>query len=77
MILYGGAIGDGNAHNHDNLPILSVGSGNGTLPTGRHLKFSRNTPLANLFLTMLDGMGAGAGVTKFGDSTGRLEGPRG
>ncbi len=77
MIVYGCAIGDGNAHNHDNLPIVVAGGGNGTLPTGQHLKYRRNTPLANLFLHMLDGMGAGSGVEKFGDSTGRLEGLKG
>jgi hypothetical protein len=77
MILYGCAIGDGNRHNHDNLPILVAGGGNGTLPTGQHRKYRHGTPLANLFLSMLDGMGAGAGVEKFGDSTGRLEGLKG
>jgi hypothetical protein len=77
MVLYGCAIGDGNRHNHDKLPILVAGGGNGTLSTGEHLRFARSTPLANLFLNMLDGMGAGAGVERFGDSTGRLEGLRG
>jgi hypothetical protein len=74
MVLYGCAIGDGNRHNHDELPILVAGGGNGTLKTGRHLKYRRDTPLANLFLSMLDGMGAGTGVEEFGDSRGRLAG---
>ena len=30
MIVYGSGIGDGNAHNHDNLPILLAGRGGGT-----------------------------------------------
>ncbi len=77
MILYGCAIGDGNRHNHNDLPILVAGGGNGTLPTGQHRKYPRDTPLANLFLHMLDGIGAGQGIEKFGDSTGRLEGLKG
>jgi hypothetical protein len=75
LILYGCAIGDGNAHNHDDLPILLAGGGNGTLRPGRHLKFSRNTPLANLFLNLLDGFGCR--IDKFGDSTGKLAGLKG
>ena len=34
MIVYGSGIGDGNAHNHDNLPILLAGSGGGTIAAG-------------------------------------------
>jgi hypothetical protein len=72
MIVYGGAIGDGNAHNHDDLPILLAGKGSGTLTPGRHVKFRNGTPMANLFLSMLDRLNVR--VASFGDSTGRLEG---
>ena len=69
MLVYGSGIGDGNRHNHDDLPVLLAGRGNGTLKAGRHLKYPK-TPLNNLFLSMLDRMGA---PTKaLGDSTGRL-----
>ena len=71
MIMYGCAIGDGNRHNHDNLPVLVAGSGNGKMPTNRHIKYPRNTPLANLFVSMLQGFGAKADA--FGDSTGSLK----
>ena len=71
MIMYGCAIGDGNRHNHDNLPVLVAGSGNGTMPTNRHIKYPKNTPVANLFLSMLQGFGAK--VDAFGDSTGSLK----
>jgi hypothetical protein len=71
MILYGSGIGDGNRHNHDHLPILLAGKGGGTLKTGRHLRYQQETPLTNLFLSMLDRVGAPA--DSFGDSTGRLE----
>jgi hypothetical protein len=71
MIVYGGAIGDGNAHNHDNLPILLAGGGGGTLQPGRHMKFDREVPMTNLYLSMLDRMGVPA--ERIGDSTGKLE----
>ena len=71
MLVYGCAIGDGNAHNHDNLPILVAGKGGGTIGTGRHLKLDAETPMNNLHLSMLDRMGAT--VESFGDATGRLD----
>jgi hypothetical protein len=70
MILYGSGNGDGNRHNHDELPVLVAGKGGGTLTTGRHVRYTRNTPIANLYLEMLDRMGTT--VPTFGDSTGRL-----
>ncbi|WP_406701001.1 DUF1552 domain-containing protein [Singulisphaera sp. Ch08] len=72
MIVYGSGISDGNRHNHDDLPILVAGKGGGTIQTGRHLKVANNTPLNNLYLSLLDRMGAP--VEQFGDSTGRVEG---
>ena len=72
MILYGSGIGDGNRHNHDNLPILLAGGGSRTLPPGRHLRYPKETPLTNLYLAMLEGVGAG--YDSFSDSTGVLEG---
>jgi hypothetical protein len=71
MILYGSGISDGNRHNHDELPILVAGRANGTLRTGHHLRFPKETPLTNLFVSMLDRIGAP--TDSFGDSTGRLE----
>jgi len=71
MIVYGSGLGDGNAHNHDNLPILLAGRGGGTITTGRHLTTDKGTPLNNLFLSMLDRVGAPA--DRFGDSTGKFE----
>jgi hypothetical protein len=70
MIVYGSGISDGNAHNHDNLPIVLAGRGGGTIETGRHLKFNGETPLNNLYISMLDRMGVPA--QKVGDSTGKL-----
>ena len=72
MIAYGSGNSDGNRHNHDNLPILLAGKGGGTLKTGRHVRYPKETPLNNLWLAMLDRMGAP--TEQLGDSTGVLEG---
>ena len=72
MVVYGSGLSDGNRHNHDNLPILLAGSGGGTIETGRHLRYDIETPVCNLFMSMLDRMGVDAPF--IGDSTGRLPG---
>jgi hypothetical protein len=72
MIIYGSGIGDGNAHNHDNLPILLAGRGGGSIKTSRHVRYRRETPLSNLHLALLDRMGVAQ--DKLGDSTGKLPG---
>ena len=71
MVMYGSGIGDGNRHNHDDLPIVLLGKGGGSIKTGRHLEFPRNTPLSNLYVSLLERMGVP--VDSFGDSTGRLD----
>lgn len=70
MVVYGSGIGDGNRHNHNDLPILLAGKGGGTIKTGRHVKYPTNTPLNNLYLSMLDRIGNP--VDSLGDSKGRL-----
>ena len=70
MVVYGCAIGDGNRHNHDDLPIVLAGGGGGTLNPGRHVDFGRDVPMTNLYLSMLDRMGVP--LDRFGDSTGRV-----
>jgi hypothetical protein len=70
MIVYGSGLGDGNRHNHDNLPVLLAGRGNGTIEPGRHVRYDDETPMTNLFVSMLDRMGVS--VDFMGDSTGRL-----
>jgi hypothetical protein len=71
MIVYGCAIGDGNRHNHDDLPVVLAGGGGGALRPGRHQKARRGTPMTNLFVSLLDRLGVNA--ERVGDSTGRLE----
>ena len=70
MIVYGAGIGDGDRHNHDDLPILLAGRGGGKIASGRHIRYESNTPMNNLFVSMLDRMGV-PGET-IGDSTGKL-----
>lgn len=70
MIVYGSGIADGNRHTHEDLPVLLVGGGK-TFPGGRHLGYARDTPITNLYLTLLDRMGVP--VDTIGDSTGRAE----
>jgi uncharacterized protein DUF1552 len=74
LILYGGAISDGNLHLFTNLPLLLFGDGGGAVKGGRHVRYKRGTPMANLLLTMLDKANV-PHVEKLGDSTGRLELP--
>jgi hypothetical protein len=71
MIVYGSGIGDGDRHNHDDLPILLCGSGGGSITTGRHIQYPKGTPLMNLYLSMLERIGSK--VEHLGDSTGKLD----
>ncbi len=72
MLVYGGGISDGDRHNHDDLPILLCGRGAGTIKSGVHRRFPHNTPMNNLFLSLIDRMGIPAET--LGDSTGKLQG---
>lgn len=66
MVLFSSEIEDGNAHRHYNLPVLLAGRGGGSIQTGRHL-IHDETPLANLYLSMLQELGVDA--TSFGDDS--------
>jgi hypothetical protein len=70
MLVYGSGIGDGDRHNHDELPIVLVGGGGGTLQGGRHIKVAKETPLMNLYLALFERLGCP--TARFGDSTGVL-----
>jgi hypothetical protein len=69
-ILYGSSMSNGNGHQHDNLPLMLVGGGNGRIKGGRHLRYPAETPMTNLHLTLLDMLGIP--LEKLGDSTGAL-----
>jgi hypothetical protein len=72
MIMCGSSLSDGNAHSPNNLPILLGGKGGGRINSGQHLAYSRNTPLCNLYVSMLECQGIQ--VPRFGDSTEPLKG---
>ena len=71
MIVYGAGLSNSNTHDPLNLPVLVVGGGCGTLKTGRHIRFAKNTPLANLHVTLLDKLDVH--LDHMGDSTGRFD----
>jgi hypothetical protein len=70
MVVYGSAISDGNKHTHEDLPVLLLGRGDGSLKPGRHLVYPKDTPMTNLYLTLLDRMGVHP--ESIGDSTGKV-----
>lgn len=72
MIVYGAGLADGNRHTHEDLPTLIAGRGNNYIKPGRRIVYRKETPMSNLFLTMMDRMGAP--IEHFGDSTGRVDG---
>jgi len=70
MVVYGAGISDGNRHHHHDLPTLLAGRAGRRITQGRHISYAPETPMANLFLTMLSYMGAEK--ESLGDSTGRV-----
>jgi len=70
MIVYGSGLSDGNRHTHNDLPVAIIGGG-GELSLGRHVVYPKDTPMTNLYLTLLDRMGVRE--EQIGDSTGRIE----
>ncbi len=71
MIVFGSGIADGNAHTHDNLPVILAGRGGGQLHPGRHLLLPNETPMTNLYLALLERMKVKA--ERIGDSSGVLQ----
>jgi hypothetical protein len=71
MIVYGGALCDGNQHGHENVPTVLVGRAGGRFSTGRHIAYPQGTPITNLYMALLDQMGVHP--ESIGDSNGKLE----
>jgi len=69
-ILYGSGISNSQRHAGDNLPIMLVGGGAGTLKGGRHIVYKEKPSMANLLVTLMDKMGMP--VEKVGGSDGKL-----
>lgn len=72
IYLYGSGMGNPNVHDHTNLPILVAGGAAGKMRGGRHLRYDKPTPLANLHLTLLDKVGVP--LESFADSDGMVRG---
>jgi hypothetical protein len=71
LYLYGSGMGNPNVHDHINLPIIVAGGAAGKMRGGRHIRFEKPTPLANLHLTLLNKVGVR--VDSFADSQGRID----
>lgn len=71
-VYFASEIADGNSHSHRDLPVLLAGAGGGVWTPGRHIRYPSDTPMANLYLAMLESFGVVE--PSFGDSTGVLEG---
>lgn len=67
-------IEDGNSHSHYNMPIVVTGRAGGTLDTGRHVRFTGDPPVANLYLAFLRALGVTPPATFGDDGTGPLPG---
>jgi hypothetical protein len=70
VLYFGSGMGNGNAHDRNNPPVLLMGGANGRLKGNRHIAVEKKEPTANLLLALADL--AGAEVEKIGLSTGRL-----
>ena len=71
LILYGSPMANGNTHNHRNCPLIVLGRGSGVLEGGMHIKAPKDTPMANVMLTLLHRLGVDD-LKSFGDSTGEF-----
>jgi hypothetical protein len=71
MLVYGSGLSDGNRHQHDHLPVVLAGRGSGTIKPGRHVIYPAETPMANLYVAMLDRMNVKR--ESFGDSKAELD----
>jgi hypothetical protein len=72
MIMFSSALSDGDSHSPKKLPIVLGGRGGGRIAAGQHIMYTEDTPLANLYVSMLDAFGTP--VERFADSTGPLPG---
>jgi hypothetical protein len=70
MIVLGAGMRDGNKHDPHNLPVVMAGRAGGRIDAGQHVVYGPDSPLSNLWLTLLDAFGTP--VERFADSTGRL-----
>jgi len=70
ILVYGSNMSNSDLHNNDPLPLAVFGHGYGKIKGGQHLHYPQDTPVANLWLTLLQR--AGIAVESHGNSTGVL-----
>jgi hypothetical protein len=71
IVLFGSNMANSDAHDADPLPQMLLGRGGGTVKGGQHLNYKKDTPHANLLVTILDRAGIPAEDYKsFADATG-------
>jgi hypothetical protein len=71
LVVFGSGLGDGDRHNHDNLPVLLAGEGCGAAKGRGHVRAGKEVPMANLYLGVM--RARGVRETAFADSDGVLE----
>lgn len=71
MIIYGSPMGDSNLHNHKRCPLFVVGGANGSFSGNVHVKAPDGTPMANVMLSLMHGLGMND-MKSFGDSSGEF-----
>jgi hypothetical protein len=71
LYLYGSGMGDPDAHDHTDLPLIVAGGAAGKMQGGRHVTYEKHTPMANLHLTLLNK--AGVEMDSFADSNGTAD----
>jgi hypothetical protein len=71
LVLYGSPMAVGNTHNHRNCPFILLGRGGGVVEGGLHVRAAKDTPMANVMLTLLRRLGV-EDLETFGDSTGEF-----
>ncbi len=69
VVIYGSPMGDPNLHNHKRCPLFIVGGSHGGLDGNLHLEAEAGTPMANVMLSLMHGLGLDD-MESFGDSTG-------
>jgi hypothetical protein len=70
-IVWGSAMGDPNLHQHRRCPLILMGKANGALEGNIHLQAPEGTPMSNVFVSLMQGIGHD-GFERFGDSTGEF-----
>jgi hypothetical protein len=71
LVLYGSPMAVGNTHNHRNCPLILLGRGGRVVDGGVHVKAPKDTPMANVMLTLLHRLGL-EDLQSFGDSSGEF-----